>query len=100
MTETPRHQRRVIRSERVKIGAPADRIVNGVFGGLMNFCSMTGLHSSTVHNWLRSGLIPAKWHEPGLSYQRFIQKVAHIHGLSVPAEFFIEEEPEEADGEA
>lgn len=82
--------RRPTTSDRVKRGMPADHIVNGTFGGLAAFCKATGFNASTVHNWLRSGLVPAKWIEPGLSYQRFIIGCAKSEGLTVTPADFIE----------
>lgn len=77
-------------SERVKKDSPAYVVVYTRFGGLINFCEATGFAPTTVHNWLRSGLVPAKWREPGLSYQRHIMKMAQIAGVAMVAADFIE----------
>lgn len=40
--------------------APAYRIIYGVFGGLTPFSTATGTPTSTAHEWLKTGLIPAR----------------------------------------
>ena len=83
-------QKRAITSERVKRDAPAYRIVIQKCGGLSTLCDITGFAPATVHNWLRSGLIPAKWYEPNLSYQRYIMGRAALSGIAVTPSDFIE----------
>lgn len=90
MTEQDRPRRAITYSERVKIGSPAHRIVCEKFGGLTAFERATGFKTATVHNWLRSGLVPSKWYAPGISYQRYIMQRAKKFGIDVTAEDFIE----------
>lgn len=89
--EKPAPRRRATTSIRVKKDAPAYRIVVEKFGGLTSFCEITGFNVPTVHNWLRSGLIPSKWYEPGESYQRYILSCAAFMGVEMGPEDFIEE---------
>lgn len=90
MPEKTSHRRRVIRSDRVKVGSPAYVIIRLKFGGLANFCSATGFKTTTAWCWLRSGLIPSKWLEPGLSYQRHIIECGAKVGVEVAEDDFVE----------
>lgn len=90
MDQSNRRAAKEITSARVKRGMPSHLIVIGKFGGLTTFCRMTGFAVSTVHNWLRSGLVPAKWIEPGLSYQRHIIARGAANGITVDPADFIE----------
>lgn len=87
-----KQRRRATTSTRVNKSFPAYRIIVLKFGGLTNFCDATGFHTSTVHNWLRAGLIPAKWHEPGLSLQRYIIGRAFLNGIAITPYDFVEED--------
>lgn len=90
MSDQPPRHRRATTSKRVKKDAPAYRIIVEKFGGLANFCEATGFDRSTVHGWLRNGLVPAKWHEPGLSYQRHIIVCAERKEIDLAGADFIE----------
>lgn len=89
-TETLAHSRRRITSARVKVGSPAERIVDR-FGGLANFCEACDFGRSAVHGWMRNGLIPAKWREEGVSYQRWIIERGDERGIHISAVDFIED---------
>lgn len=57
--EKPRRRKRLpTTSDRIDQAAPAYVVVDK-FGGLAEFCRITGWPSSTVHDWLVKGLIPA-----------------------------------------
>lgn len=88
------HYRRRITSDRIKVGAPAERIVDR-FGGLANFCEATGFGRSAVHAWMRNGLIPAKWRfddelQRSESYQRYIIRIGAVRRIRILPEDFIE----------
>jgi len=95
-TETQPRARRKITSDRVKVGSPAERIVDR-FGGLANFSVICDFGRSTVHAWMRSGLIPAKWRD-GMSYQRWIIERGAAHGIEISPDDFVERKA--GDGEA
>jgi hypothetical protein len=60
--------------------APASVVVRK-FGGLARFCQLTGFATSTVHDWMVKGLIPA-------ARQEHVLAVAAEHRIKVkPAEF-------------
>ena len=84
-------RRRALVADRVKQGSPAYVVIVDKFGGLTNFCNATHIKLSTAYHWLRSGLIPAKWHSPGRSYQRFIIEVGSQHGIRIDPADFIED---------
>lgn len=90
MSEKLSHQRRVTRSKFIKTDMPAYIVIREKFGGLMNFCAATGFKPSQVHAWMRSGLIPSKWLEPGRSYQRHIIECGARVGVEVTEDDFVE----------
>lgn len=57
--QQPRPRKRLpTTSDRIDKEAPAYVVVDK-FGGLAEFCRITGWPTSTVHDWLVKGLIPA-----------------------------------------
>jgi hypothetical protein len=79
-TPKRRYRRVPIRSEKVDTTAPAYVVVDK-FGGLAEFCRITGWPSSTVHDWLVKGLIPA-------DRQARVLELARDHRKAVkPADF-------------
>jgi hypothetical protein len=45
-------------SKLVRIGSPADRIINDMCGGVAEVHRHTGIAPSTIQSWLKSGNVP------------------------------------------
>lgn len=60
MDDKPKRKARGTNLASIDKGAPAYRIIYGVFGGLTPFADVTGVPASTAHLWLTTGLIPAR----------------------------------------
>ncbi len=82
-TKAPRQ--RAITSDRVDQNAPAYVVIVTKWGGLSSFCTDTGWPSSTVHDWLVKGLIPADRQARVLELARDLRKpVKPVDFVPVP----------------
>jgi len=89
--DSPARKQREIVSEHIDQTKPAYLVVDR-FGGLSEFCRLTGYATSTVHGWMKSGLVPARIHEPsGMSHQAYILACANDNNIEMDASIFIEQ---------
>lgn len=85
----PALKQRARTSQRIDRAMPASRIVDK-FGGLTRFCQICDFPTSTVHSWVRRGLVPAQMRD-GFSYAAWIMRCGEREGIEITAEDFIEQ---------
>jgi hypothetical protein len=81
MEHTRPRKRHPTTSDRIDKAQPAYIVVDK-FGGLAKFCQVTGWPTSTVHDWLVKGLIPA-------DRQARTLELAALHRVRVKAVDFV-----------
>lgn len=87
MKPTARKQRAVT-SKRIDQTKPAFIVIHEKFGGLTNFCRLTGYPTSTAHEWMVNGCFPARRGEQ--SVHAHILQVASDNKIRIRAADLIE----------